>query len=583
MKRAKNFFLTLLAALLLVGGVPAQGASGAEIVSGYYGIDRENSLIGQIAPGTEEAALLQRVNAPGTVSLSDGVKTGSVLTCDTGSLTLVVQGDCNGDGGFSITDMLLVKSRLLEKQTFSPAQAQAADVNRDGGVTITDFLQMKSRILGLSQLTPGQLVGAENRESLILTPGGTCVFGNGDAPASVEGTAVTWENGTVTAVEIGTALLTQGEETLIVTVCNQPLTVSLPEEELIIAPGASEFLGSMLSHPVNANLTYTCSDPAIATVDEAGRVTGVAQGTATVTAALPDGQTASRFIRVLATVEAITLSDTELKVKNNQSQKFLTASVSPENGAEPLIWSSSDPSIATVDENGVVTGLSDGYATITCTAKYSGVSASCRVKVCDLIQVALTFDDGPSTKYTPKVLDMLDKYQVRATFFMVGNRIGRAKDIVKRMYEAGHELGYHSWAHEFFFNMNQSQIEADYQKFCDALTDACGQKPTVYRSPGGNITDLALRTLPMPHILWSVDTRDWESRNAEKVKQAVLKGLKDGAIILVHDIHGTTYYGVLAALEEIQKKDMDVEFLTVTELLSRDGTPPENGVTYKKG
>lgn len=581
MKRAKNFFLTLLAALLLVGTVNAQGTRG--IVSGYYGIDRANSLIGQIAPGTEEAVLLGRVSAPGTVSVSDGVKTGSVLTCDAGSLTLVVQGDCNGDGGFSITDMLLVKSRLLEKQSFSPAQAQAADVNRDGGVTITDFLQMKSGILGLSQLTPGQLVGAENRESLILTPGETRVFGSPDAPASVEGTAVTWENGTVTAVEIGTALLTQGGKDLIVTVCDRPLTVSLPEEELIVAPGASGSIGGVLSHPVNANLTYTCSDPAIATVDEFGRVTGVAQGTATVTAALPGGQTASRSIRVQSAVESVTLSVNELKVKNNQSQKVLTASVFPEDGTEPLIWSSTDPSIATVDENGVVTGVSNGYALITCTAKYSGASDTCRVKVCDLIQVALTFDDGPSTKYTPKVLDMLDKYHVKATFFMVGNRIGGAKDIVKRMYEAGHELGYHSWSHDYFFNMNKSGIEADYQKYCDALAAACGQKPTVYRAPGGNITDLALRTLPMPHILWSVDTRDWESRNAEKVKQAVLKGLKDGAIILVHDIHGTTYSGVLAALEEVAKKDMDVEFLTVTELLSRDGTPPENGVTYKKG
>ena len=98
-----------------------------------------------------------------------------------------------------------------------------------------------------------------------------------------------------------------------------------------------------------------------------------------------------------------------------------------------------------------------------------------------------------------------------------------------------------------------------------------------------NITNTALSTIPMPHIMWSVDTRDWETRNTTAVKNAIIGGLKDGAIILVHDIHQTTYLGSVAALDYIFKNDLDVEFLTVTELLSRDGTPPEAGKTYYKG
>lgn len=588
MKTGRKIFLIALAAVLvLMGAAAASALSGDTILSGYYGIDRENALIGQIAPGTAESALLEKVVAQGELSLSDGIKTGSVLTAAadgtvTDSLTLVVQADINGDGGFSITDMLLVKSYLLQLQQLNAAQLQAGDVSRDGSITITDFLQMKSQILGLSQFSLGHLTGTQPAKTLILTPGDTLSFGTEQDAVQVVGSAVAWEKGIATAQQLGTALLVNGEQTCLITVCEQPLTLSLPEKALLIDPGASAPMGVILNYPVSADITYTCSDESIATVDENGTVTAVAEGTATVTATLAGGQSATREIRVLPFVKSITLSADSMKVKHSGGSKTLTAEVFPADAGEPLVWTSSDESIATVDANGVITGHADGYATITCTSLYGGVSASCRVKVCDLIQVALTFDDGPSTTYTPKVLDMLDKYGITCTFFMVGNRIGSAKKIVKRMYEAGHELGYHTWSHEFFFNMNKSQIEKDYEKFCNALMDACGQKPTVYRAPGGNITKLALQTLPMPHIMWSVDTRDWETRNTQKVKQAVLKGLKDGAIILVHDIHGTTYTGVLAALEEVFAKDMDVEFLTVTELLSRKGEAPQNGVTYYK-
>ena len=80
-----------------------------------------------------------------------------------------------------------------------------------------------------------------------------------------------------------------------------------------------------------------------------------------------------------------------------------------------------------------------------------------------------------------------------------------------------------------------------------------------------------------------MDTRDWETRNTTKVKNAILGGLKDGAIILLHDIHATTLSGTTEALDYIFANDLDVEFLTVTELLSRNGTPPTSGKTYYNG
>ena len=134
MKKFIAIFIALTIVLSLAGALPAAATADNTILSGYYGIDRENALIGQIAPGTEEQDFLTKVLGSGTVELSEGIRTGSLLTLEsngtvTDTLMLVVQGDCSCDGGFSVTDMLMVKSCLLEQQEFAPAQIQAADVS----------------------------------------------------------------------------------------------------------------------------------------------------------------------------------------------------------------------------------------------------------------------------------------------------------------------------------------------------------------------------------------------------------------------------------------------------------------------
>ena len=156
-----------------------------------------------------------------------------------------------------------------------------------------------------------------------------------------------------------------------------------------------------------------------------------------------------------------------------------------------------------------------------------------------------------------------------------GNRIKTTPESVKRMAEEGHEIGYHTWSHTFFFNMTKKQIEDDLNTFQQKLMEVCGQKATVYRAPGGNITNTALSTIPMPHIMWSVDTRDWETRNTTAVKNAIIGGLKDGAIILVHDIHATTYYGTKEAIEAVKAMMVNGEwdvFSGVKLQIAADGT-----------
>lgn len=673
MKKFTAFFMAMAILLSIVSALPATAATDSSLLcSGYYGINRTDGVIGQVVPGTEEALLFSRVLADGALALTNGVKTGSELTLSregvvVDKLSLVVQADCSGDGQFSITDMLMVKSMLLGQQTFTAAQSHAADVSGDASVTITDFLQMKRSILGLASFSPKYVSGAAAVRSQILAVGDTYPFGpSGEVPpetvppettpetvppettpetvppettpetvppettpetvppettpetvppetipeiappettpeavpapaaetpaeetlppesVTVEGDAVTWADGVITAVKLGTARLSYGDETLIVTVCEEALQISLPDTTLFIGPGGSTTLLPVLNHPADKSLiSYSVSDSNVLQVTQEGQLTALAQGSATVTATLPNGASASQNVTVIQLIESLSLEKDYIKLKPGMQKPIVTTRI-PAQSPEKLIWTSSDTDIATVDENGIVTGVKYGTVTVTGISEYGKVSVVCKVKVCDLIQVALTYDDGPSSVYTPKVLDMLKEHDIKVTFFMVGNRIKTSPTSVKRMADEGHELGYHTWEHTFFFNMSAKEIAADFEQFQQAVYNASGKYATVYRAPGGNITDNALKTIPLPHIMWSVDTRDWATRNTEAVKNAVLNGLKDGAIILVHDIHATTYYGTKEAIEYIIKKDLDVEFLTVTELLSRKGQTPEAGKTYYK-
>ena len=581
MKILSKILCWLLAATILAAMCPTVFAAEDGIVSPYYGISE--GMIGQIQPGTDEATLLSRLLYRGQVTVDGDVKTGSTLSLEDGSsLTLVVQGDCNGDGNFTLSDFLKVKSLLLSLEEFSPAQTQAGDLSGDGRLTLTDFLQMKSILLGQSQLTTQPISGSVVADTLLMTVGQTMAFGSGET-AEIEGDAITWEAGYITAQALGTARITVGEESTLVTVCEEAPTVSFKKPDVAVGPGSSIQLETVLNHPVKQKVTYSVSDETIATVDENGILTGHTEGTATVTATLPNGASATQTLTVIPLIEDICIAvPYSMKVKIGGS-KQLTASALPTSSPEKLIWASSDPSIATVDQTGLVQGIQAGYVTITCTSEFGKVQAAVELKVCNLVQVALTFDDGPSGAYTPQLLDLLQKYDISATFFLVGKQANYYPNIVKRIAEDGHELGYHSWDHTLFTQVGAQRIKDEYERFQALLTETCGREATVFRAPGGGITNTALKYIQLPHIYWSVDTLDWKTRDTARVKSAILGGLKDGAIILLHDIHATTLSGTQAALDYIFANDLDVEFLTVTELLSRNGNAPTPGKTYYNG
>lgn len=190
--------------------------------------------------------------------------------------------------------------------------------------------------------------------------------------------------------------------------------------------------------------------------------------------------------------------------------------------------------------------------------------------------IALTFDDGPNYKTTSRLLDLLEKYDARATFFMVGNRTGgKNAALLKRELELGCELGNHTYDHTHY---GKKVTKSDVEDGAEAIKKASGEYPTAFRCPGGAITDTIREYAGTPIYYWSVDTRDWELKDAKKIYANIMKNAEDGDIILMHDIYETTIDAVEMALPKLAAEGF--QFVTVSELMEAKGIKTENGKQY---
>ena len=177
--------------------------------------------------------------------------------------------------------------------------------------------------------------------------------------------------------------------------------------------------------------------------------------------------------------------------------------------------------------------------------------------------VALTFDDGPS-QYTSGILDTLEKYESRATFFEVGNRINQYPDTVLRISGMGCEIGNHSYDHALLGNASASKIHSEISRTDARIKAITGEKTQLLRPPYGSIGSSLRKNAGKPMILWSIDTLDWKSRNADTVYRAVINQVKDGDIILMHDIYSSTRTAVTRIVPELKKRGY--QLVTVSEL-----------------
>lgn len=192
---------------------------------------------------------------------------------------------------------------------------------------------------------------------------------------------------------------------------------------------------------------------------------------------------------------------------------------------------------------------------------------------------ALTFDDGPDPRDTPLLLDGLAARGVKVTFFVQGERVGWYPSVARRAYEEGHELASHSWDHPELTELTDEQIRAQFAQSYALMDEICGSGTEyLVRPPYGSTNSRVRETIARPLIHWSVDTLDWQSLNEYDVRDAILRDTYDGAIILLHDIHRTSVYGVLMAIDIMLEEGW--EFVTVSELYRRRGVALENGKTY---
>jgi peptidoglycan-N-acetylglucosamine deacetylase len=184
--------------------------------------------------------------------------------------------------------------------------------------------------------------------------------------------------------------------------------------------------------------------------------------------------------------------------------------------------------------------------------------------------IAMTFDDGPSDKLTPKLLDILAAHHIKATFFVVGQNAADYPEILKRALKEGHEIANHSWSHPNFAKMSDEAVRRELKKTDDAITAACGQRPTLLRPPYGSITARQKRWIHEEFgyriILWDVDPLDWKRPGAKVVTSRIVKETRSGSIVLSHDIHPGTIESVPETLKQLEAKGF--KFVTVSELIS---------------
>ncbi len=213
--------------------------------------------------------------------------------------------------------------------------------------------------------------------------------------------------------------------------------------------------------------------------------------------------------------------------------------------------------------------------------KGSGISFS-RIPMADKY-IAITFDDGPHPKNTPRLLNMLRARNIKATFYMVGSNVDLYPQVVRRVVAEGHEIGNHSYSHRLFSKMGDSEIRQELSRTRDAVQRAAGVQPLTLRPPfGGMLTrqrEWVNAEFGYPIILWSIDPLDWKRPGPSVVCSRIVSATTPGSIILAHDLHSQTVDAMPATLDGLLQRGF--KFVTVSQLLAMRGEMATARVTVK--
>ncbi len=193
--------------------------------------------------------------------------------------------------------------------------------------------------------------------------------------------------------------------------------------------------------------------------------------------------------------------------------------------------------------------------------------------------IALTYDDGPAGESSKIILDTLEKYNSRATFFVVGSRISSYSSTLKREAKLGCEIACHTYNHITLTSASDSKIKEEVRKTNNLIKKYTNQEVKLSRAPGGSHNERARNAVNLPMIGWSIDTRDWEHRSSSKSYDCVKRYAKDGAIILMHDIHSPTATASKSIIPYLV--DNGYQLVTVSEMFDAKGIKlKSNGYYY---
>lgn len=183
-------------------------------------------------------------------------------------------------------------------------------------------------------------------------------------------------------------------------------------------------------------------------------------------------------------------------------------------------------------------------------------------------RIALTFDDGPHAQVTLQILATLEKYNAKATFYVLGTRVEQSPEILKQAFDAGHEIGNHTWSHPKLTKMTAAQIKSEFETTENIIQQVIGQPAATFRPPYGMTNDFVQEVVPLPTVRWTIDTEDWRHRNANALLPAIKNNLHNDAIVLMHDIHQSTADGLESVLAYLQAEGYT--FVTVSEILQQN-------------
>ena len=250
-----------------------------------------------------------------------------------------------------------------------------------------------------------------------------------------------------------------------------------------------------------------------------------------------------------------------------------------ENGAAVIGWQTIEDADYYFDNNGIMATGEVQVGLVKCTFSKKGKLKSKGDVNIDASKpmVALTFDDGPGER-TGELLDQLEKYNAHATFFMQGKNIPGKEDFVKKMKEIGCELGNHSYDHPQLTKLSADKIANQIGTTNNLIQQAAGSTATVMRPPYGAINDTVRSSVGLPMILWSIDTLDWKTRNAQSSIDTVMNDVQDGDVILMHDIHTESIDAALVLIPKLE--EAGYQLVTVSEMAKAKGVALQNGEKY---